>query len=416
MRLALDIALAHLTGRPRQSAAAISGIALGAALFVVIAGLLEGFQHYFVAKMVDVAPHIVVKDEQRRPPPQPIFLADASALAVLHGVRPREFVRGIKNVGATLAWLESQPGLTATPVMHVPAFLRYGAMLDAVTLIGIDAASYGRVIALDPDLQSGRLRDLEAVANGVIVGEGIARRLGVARGADVSARSASGIETTLRVVGVFRTGIAHLDDSEGYVPIRRAEALDGRANVVNQIRIRLDAVDRAVEVARRIEQVSGFRSEPWQETHGNVLALFSVFNVVAFTALSALFAVSGAGVYSIVSTVVLEKARDIAILRALGFRPAFVEVMFLAQGVAMGVVGAGLGCAIGLVASEALSAIPLDLHGPVVRTENLLVFDWSGYYAIAAAAAIATACLGALLPARRAARLDPVVVLRGAEG
>ena len=414
--LFIEIALAHLAERPRQTLSAVAGIALGAAFFIGIAALLRGFQHDFVAKLIDVAPHVVVKDEYRVPAAQPLERVAGRGLAVVAGVRPRPPARGIKNVAQTMADIAAEPAAFAAPVMRAPVVLRYGTVAEPVTLFGIEPDLHRRVSSLDRDLRVGALADLSAVADGVILGEGVARRLGAGARDTIRAQGAAGGEVGLKVVGIFRTGVPQLDETQGYVLLSRAQTLEARPNVVNQIHVRLDDNARAIALARRLEADHGFRAEPWQETHGSVLDLFGILNGVTFTALGGLFMMSGTAVYNIVSTITMEKVRDIAILRSLGFPARFVAAMFLVEGLALGLLGALAGCLLGHAAVSLLGRVPVEIHGPIIQSNHFLLFDWAGHYAIAAAAAVATAGLGALLPARRAAGTDPLVVLRGAVG
>ncbi|MCC7275238.1 MAG: metal-dependent hydrolase, partial [Alphaproteobacteria bacterium] len=392
------------------------GIALGAGFFIAIAALLQGFQHDFVAKLIDVAPHVLVKDEYRTPAAQPLEREGAEGLAVVAGVRPRPPARGIKNFAETLAALADEPGAYAAPVMRAPVILRYGTTSEPVTLLGIEPDLHRRVSNLDRDLAFGSLADLAATADGLILGEGVARRLAAGPRDAVMVRGTAGNEIALKVVGIFHTGVPQLDESQGYVLLKRAQTLEGRPNVVNQIHVRLDDNARAIALAERLERDHGFRAEPWQETHSSVLGLFGILNAVTFTALGGLFMMSGTAVYNMVSTVTMEKVRDIAILRSLGFPARFVIAIFLVEGLILGMLGAELGCLLGHGAVSLLAEVPVEIHGPIIQSNRFLLYDWIGHYGIAATAAVGTACLGALLPARRAARADPLVVLRGAVG
>lgn len=416
MPLLIEIAAAHLAERPRQTLSAVAGIALGAGFFIGIAALLRGFQHDFVAKLIDVAPHVIVKDEPRTAAAQPLERVVTEGLAAVAGVRPRLPVRGIKNVGAILDDLGDEPAASAAPVMRAPVVLRYGTVAEPATLFGIEPDLHRRVSNLDRDLRVGALADLDIVRDGVILGEGLARRLGVAMRDTVGAQGASQDRIGLKVIGIFRTGVPQLDETQGFVLLRRAQTLEAKPNVVNQLHVRLDDHDRSIDLARRLERDHGFRAEPWQETHGSVLDLFGLLNGVTFTALGGLFLMSGTAVYNIVSTITMEKVRDIAILRSLGFPARFVTGMFLVEGLILGLSGAIFGCLLGHGAVALLGRVPVEIQGPIIQSNRFLLFDWIGHYGIAAAAAVATACLGALLPARRAAATDPLVVLRGAAG
>src|SRR6187401_2215702 len=127
MRLILELARGMLRRRRRQTIVSVSGVALGVAFFIAIAALMRGFQTYFVSQIIDVAPHITIKDETRTPPAQPAEIALASGAVQVHGVKPRDTIRGIRSAGDKLAILEAMEGVAAAPVLQGQALLRFGS-------------------------------------------------------------------------------------------------------------------------------------------------------------------------------------------------------------------------------------------------------------------------------------------------
>jgi lipoprotein-releasing system permease protein len=132
-----------------------------------------------------------------------------------------------------------------------------------------------------------------------------------------------------------------------------------------------------------------------------------------YSVTGAILLVASFGIYNIISTVVYEKTRDIAILKSLGFTEGDIQRLFLAQGMVAGLLGAVAGCLLGALMIEALAQVRFGLDTPAGNDRFILARDWR-VYAAASLFAIAAGGLAAWIPARRAARLDPVQVIRGA--
>ncbi|WP_372623180.1 ABC transporter permease [Falsiroseomonas sp.] len=413
MNLILELARGMLRRRRRQTLVSVSGVALGVAFFIAIAALMRGFQTYFVSQIIDVAPHITVKDEARIPPAQAAEMDLTRGAVQVHGVKPRDRVRGIRAAGDKLAMLEAMEGVAAAPVLQGQALLRYGSRDVSAVITGIDPARHGRVSNIEKDMVAGRLEDLRSTANGIIIGEGLAHKLGVQFGDTVVAVSPQGVVLPMKVVGLFRTGIQTVDQSHGFALLKVNQVLQNRPNVVNQILVRLADVTRAEPLARQIEARFGDRSESWEEQNQNILTVFVIQNAIMYSVTGAILLVAAFGIYNIISTVVFEKTRDIAILKSLGFTERDIQLLFLVQGMIAGLLGAIAGCLLGALMVEALAQVRFDVSTPSGNDRFILARDWRVYLA-ASIFAVLAAGIAAVIPARRASRLDPVQVVRGA--
>lgn len=413
MNLLIEIALGHLRTRRRQTLVSLTGVALGVGFFVAVAAMMQGFQSYFVAKVIDVSPHILVKDEVRVPPVQPVEAAYPHGAVRLLGLKPEEELRGIKNGLARVAELDRLEGVAAAPVLSGQVILRYGSRDVSAQILGIEPDGQRRVSNLERDMTAGELDDLFATANGIVLGAGLAERLGAERGDSITALSTAGVVMNMKVVGLYETGITEMDNAQSYALLKKVQVLEDRPNVVDQIRLRLADVDRAESLARRIEQRVGYRTESWQEQNQNVLGLFVVQNAIMYSTTGAILVVAAFGIFNIVSTVVLEKVRDIAILKSLGFDSRDVERVFVMEGLLVGLAGMLVGWGLGWLLIELLATVRFDIEG-FVKSEGFKLNRSFLNYALAGAAAVAAATLAAWLPARKAARVDPVEIVRGA--
>ncbi|WP_235951936.1 ABC transporter permease [Falsiroseomonas algicola] len=409
----IDIARGMLARRRRQTLVSVSGVALGVAFFIAIVALMRGFQTYFVDQIIDVAPHITIKDETRIPAPQAAELAHPDAAVAIRGVKPRDRIRGIRAAGDKVAMLEAMEGVAAAPVLQGQALMRYGSRDVSAVVTGIEPARHARVSNIEKDMIAGRLDDLRRTANGIIIGVGLAERLGIGMGDTLTVISPQGVVLSMQVAGLFRTGIQTVDQGNAFALLKVNQVLQDRPNVVNQILVRLADVTQAEPMARLIESRFGDRTESWEEQSANVLTVFVIQNAITYSVTGAILLVAAFGIYNIISTVVFEKTRDIAILKSLGFTEGDIQVLFLVQGLVAGFLGAVVGCVLGALMIEALAQIRFATSTPSGANSFILDRNWR-IYAAASFFALMAAGIASVIPARRASRLDPVQVVRGA--
>lgn len=412
MRLELEIALSHLLYRRRQSLVSVLGTAMGVGFFIAISSLMLGFQLDFVARVIDVQPHIVIKDEFRRPAPQPAEILFQGGAVSMRGMKPREEVRGLRGARAIMATLEAIEGVRASPVMSGQALIRYGGKDVSASVIGIDPTRERRVTNIDEDITEGSLDGLYTAANGIILGEGVARKAGVGLGDLVSVVSPEGVVLKMTVVGLFASGITQMDDTETYTLLKKAQILQDRPNVVNRIRIRLDDVEKSRDLSRKIEERFGYRTESWEEASSNVLGIFVIQRGIMFSTVGAILIVASFGIFNVISTVVFEKTRDIGILKSMGFGQSDIRRIFMLEGLMMGILGTLVGWALGYSLVQFLGSLEFKMTG-FVKNEGFVMFISPLPYLAAGLFAILTATFAAWLPARRASLLKPVDIVRG---
>ena len=208
------------------------------------------------------------------------------------------------------------------------------------------------------------------------------------------------------------TGITPVDYSRGYMLLSDAQTLLNKKNIINEIVIRTEDYTQAEQYAVQIEAVSGYRTESWQESNANFLKIFKIQDLITYIITGALLLVAAFGVLNILIMAVLERVNDIAILKSIGYSRADITLIYLFQGMVIGVIGASLGLVCGKLTIEGLRKIPITVEG-LVRAEGLLMSEHVSSYYTAFFAAVAVVMIAAVYPARRAATYDPVEVIRG---
>lgn len=195
--------------------------------------------------------------------------------------------------------------------------------------------------------------------------------------------------------------------------LKRAQALLGRENRVNRFILQVRDPYTARDTALAVEAGTGYKSVSWIEASEDFLSLLLVRNLIMYSVVSAILLVASFGIYNTISTIVMEKTRDIAIMKSMGFRAADIRRIFLLEGLIVGATGSALGCALGMVLMRVLLVVEIKPPG-VAEIVHLPLFWGIDQFLLACAFAMVSCVTASYLPARRAGRVHPVDILRGA--
>ena len=407
------IALRHLLARRRQSLVSLSGIVLGVAFFLAVSSLMQGSENDFISRLVDNSPHISIADEFRSPRLQPVEQFYAGAVEIRR-VKPLTETRGIRGYAQILAGLRAQPGLRASPVLIGQAIVSFAGKDIAVTLNGMIPAEIGDVTTIRKYIVAGSVDELIANPDGIILGDALARKLSVTLGENVTITAPAGAVHTFKTLGLFHTGRANYDETQTFTDLKRVQALLRRVNRANSIILKLDDPRQAQVSAAEIEQRFGYKSLSWQEANEDLMSTLETRNIIMYTVVSAVLVVAAFGIYNVISTVVLEKRRDIAILKSVGFRASDIQRIFVIQGILLGLAGSILGLPLGAALMLGLTQVRLKFPGSSDPVPLPIDWNWR-QFAIACGFALAAALCAGLLPARKGASVQPVDILRGAQ-
>lgn len=393
-----NIALKFLRESRSQTALILVGIAVGVSVIVFITALISGLQDNIINRTLGTQAHIKVQapDEANR------ILPAASGVTqlVLEDKRAQR-LRSINNWQQVVTQLDGLADVTAvSPVLSGPAFARRGVALESVALVGIDVVRYQKIIPIAKDIVAGKFR---VGAGDAVIGKLLADDLGLRVGDKLRLDAGRDAVTVVNVAGIFELGVRELDSRYVYLDLKQTQALLGLPGGVTVIDVTVRDIFAADVVAARIGRLTGLKSESWMETNAQLMNALtsqslSTNMISVFVALSVAF-----GIASVLSVSVVQRTREIGILRAMGTTQGQMLGVFLIQGALFGLAGSAIGSAAGYALVWSFNSFGPGLFYIPVS---------AGLVPIAMAIATVTGVVSAAIPARRAARLDPVVAIR----
>ncbi|WP_349261264.1 ABC transporter permease [Povalibacter sp.] len=392
------IALRLLREGRIQSVLIAVGIAVGVAVIVFITALIGGLQANTVERTLGTQAHVRVEppEEINRTAPAP-----AGSVHMVMEDRRAQRLRSINNWQQVLAALDALPDVTAvSPVISGPGFARRAEARESVALLGIDVPRYLKIVPVDRDIQAGEFR---VGAGDAVIGRTLAGNLGVRVGDKIRLDAGEGSGVVVNVAGIFELGVRELDERYAYIDLKQAQSLLGLPGGVTLIDLKVEEIFSADRVARRIARLTGLKAQSWMETNSQLLNALSAQSLSTgmisfFVAVSVAF-----GIASVLSVSVVQHTREIGILRAMGAtRPKMLRV-FLLQGAVFGLIGSLAGSALGYGLVWSFNAFGPRLFTVPVSMPLILS---------AVTLATVTGVIAAAVPARRAARLDPVAAIR----
>jgi lipoprotein-releasing system permease protein len=278
-------------------------------------------------------------------------------------------------------------------------------------LYGIDTNLHFQVSDLDEQITLGSIESFHQNPYGVLVGSRIAARLNIMPNDTLLIR-VRGKAMRYRVSAIFETGVEDVDNRWLYMHLSAARSLLQRPSGASFIQVNLDDPSKAPEFAQRLSPVISHSVKSWQEREQTWLQVFTALRVSSALTVSTIILISGLGMFNTLVMIIIDKTREIAILRSMGYTREDITQIFMLQGGLVLTFGIILGWGFAAVSTYALSKLPIRIRG-IFSTDSFIV-NWDiNHYLWAAFIAAAVVAVASYFPARRAARLEPGAVIRG---
>ena len=412
MRFEARLAWRHLVSGGGQTWLTICAVAIAVTVIIFIQTLITGVQKRFVGDLVGPLPHVTVKMPD--PLPAPLSAVEKTPAGTIltsdvqKQVQQRTDIENWKQLEVQLAQF---PGVkTVTSAVRGSGFLFRGAKRFPVTVSGADPLKQEKISPVQKDLLAGRWLDLGP--GEVVIGVRLAEEAGVGLGEPVRIQSAQGVTESYKVVGIVYSGNNATDLGQAFLTLRAAQSLFRTGQNVSSLLVKLDDPFQADAVAEQMQKTLPYKVDSWMKDSAFILNAIRSQNqsrdmICAFVLLASAFAIA-----SVLIVSVIQKKKQIGILKSMGARDRQILTVFTLEGLGVAVGGSVVGCVWAFFLLKALEGIPQAARfGKVDKLFNI-VYEPTIFGGAALAAIVAT-LIAAILPARQAAKLSPVEVIRG---
>ncbi len=374
------------------------GVAVGVAVIVFISALIQGLQSNIVERTLGTQAHIrlLSPDEVNH-----IVPPAAGTLQLLLEDQRAQRLRSINNWQQITGTLDHLPVLTAvSPVVSGPAFVQRGDAIQSVALVGINLERYQQIIPLKQYMVSGELR---VSADNVLIGRQLAKDLGVQVGSKLRLDTGQQKNAVVNISGIFELGVRELDARYVYLDLKQAQSLLNLPGGVTVIDLTIQDIFQAEQIASQVGRLAGLKAESWIETNAQLMNAITAQSlstnmIIVFVGISVAF-----GIASVMSVSVVQRTREIGILRATGATQTQILRVFLFQGAIFGLLGSMLGSVVSYCLIWGFNQFGPGLFYISISINLILS---------ALFLATLTGVLAAAIPSRRAAALDPVEAIR----
>jgi lipoprotein-releasing system permease protein len=415
------IAFVHLRERKRQTLLTALGVAVGSAMLVTTISVSRGSSSNVIAKVIDTAPHVLISAERLVPlvPDNIVFPFGGRVSMVTKNINldEQEVIKNYSQVVQSIRPVEELRSIS--PFVLSKLIARNKTRFTPCVARGIIPHLEANIAGLKKNLiEKNAIEELAATPNGILVGDLLAKKLDVSYRGRIVLVTKKSEEFPVTVVGRFSSGFNAKDEREAYINLSLAQRMEGIAsNSVTGIGLRTAHVESARQTASQVEALSGYKSESWDETNRNIIEFYNRNALITLVLVGFVFVVAGLGVSSVMTTVILQKVKDIAIMRSMGMPGRNITSIFMLEGLMIGILGVLVGSPLGHLICHLVASIRFEAStAGVLKSDRINIIELPDAHLIVIVFGILIAVLSSWSPARKATRYVPVSILRGEVG
>ena len=415
-RIILDIALKHLISRKKQTIVASLGVTFGIGTFIILVSFMTGLNGLLDGLILNRTPHIRIYNEIKPTEKQPADLYSKvdNAINVIKSIKPKQSQPRIYNATPLIKHLRNDGRVKGvSPQAQAQVFYIAGSIELNGSVSGIEVMEEVRLFNFDDYIVRGNTEDLARNKNSILLGAGIAKKMSLDVGDRIQISTVKGGIFSLKIVGIFQSGLAEVDNIQSYVNLKTAQRLLGEGeNYISDINVKLWDMNNAVSMSKQIVEQFDLNALDINTANAQFETGTSIRNIITYAVSITLLLVAGFGIYNILNMMIYEKMNDIAILKATGFSGKDVQYIFISQAMIIGLMGAALGLIIGFGISVLISVTPFETEAlPTIKT--FPVNFNPEFYVIGVIFALVSTFLAGFLPSMKAKKIDPVEIIRG---
>ncbi|HEX7485318.1 MAG TPA: ABC transporter permease [Vicinamibacterales bacterium] len=398
------VAIRYLREGRVQSLLILAGMAVGVGVIVFLSALISGLQVSLIDRTLGTQAHIVL----RRPDemPRPLLERDGPVDVTSHVERPAQRLRSILQWQQMIDSVERVPGVLAlTPTVTGAAFARQGSANRAVLVRGVEPAGFARIIDVSSKVIAGRF---DVAGTDAVIGSELANAFGLTVGDKLRLSAADDRSDVFTIRGIFDIGNKDANERWVFVSLRSAQTLLDLVGGVSTIEVKVADIFSAESIAGQLSARTGLEADSWMKTNTQLLVGLRSQNSSSYMIQVFVIIAVALGIASVLVVSVVQKSREIGILKAIGTPTRRIIRIFLIEGALVGLAGSVLGVALGAVLALFFSRLATNPDGSATFPVDLNL----ALFLRASIIATVTGVAAAVAPAHRAARLNPVDVIR----
>lgn len=405
------IAGVHLRSKPKQTIVALLGVTFGISMYVFMISFVTGVNDTTNTLAFTSFAHVRIFNDG---PKDNTNLVEKSykkdVLINLRNAKVIKYTTGIRNTAEITSLLEKQPEIIGvTPQVNVSVFFRNGGNKINGMLSGVDVDNEDRLFDIGNYMVSGQWSDLKSQPDGIMLGIKLARSLRLEIGDHVNILTSDGITKNLKVIGIFKTNMGGVDGTKAYLNINSTrQILAKNQDYVTDLQVMIHDYKITTPLVKRLAPVIAYKVESWQSSNQQMDAQSRLYDMVAKAVSFTILLVAGFGIYNIMNMTINEKIKEIAILKAMGYSGQDVTTIFLAQAMAIGVIGGIIGMGLGFGLASLVNSIPFKMGA----LDHLPMAYHPKDYLMAFVFGLVTTFVAGYMPARKASKIDPVEIIR----
>jgi lipoprotein-releasing system permease protein len=407
------LAIRHLISRKKQTFLIFLGIVLGTMVYITIAGMQFGFQDFIVEQLVENDAHIKISAHEEVITPdsmKDVFYPQMNGLVQWH-VSPFG-KRNEAHIVYPQGWfekLQNDPDVFAySEQLSTQVIVTKGSIKLTASLLGVNPEKQMRTTIIRNYITDGKFETLGTSGNRIAIGSGLLQKLGAQLNDTVYLTGGTQAAKPFKITCIFHLGVHEVDDNMIFGALRDVQNLNGTPGRISQIAVKLHDVKEASQIANSWQQISRDKVLSWDKASANFLQVFKIQDIFRIFITAGIFVIVSFGIYNVLSIIVTQKRREIAILQALGYEPKDILKLFSTQGVILGAAGAIAGVLVGYLMCVYLKNLDISMMGK----KGLTISFRPSIYFSAFSMSCASSILSSILPAFRASRYTPIDIIR----
>jgi len=415
-KLLINIAKSLLLARWKQTLVAAVGVTFSITMFITLLSFMTGLNDLLDGLILNRTAHIRIYNEIKPNANQPInsIKGFKNAHNFISSIKSDANRQAIYNSNKIIETIKKDVRvLGLSPKLTAQVFFNDGSIDITGSIFGINSTEESKLFHFDEYVVTGYPADLNKINNSIILGKGLADKLLVVIGDVVQITTSKGDRFQLKVIGTFQSGIKEFDNIQSYASLITVQKiLSVPKDYLTSIQVKLKDISLAPKMSKEYEQLFQTDAEDIQTANAQFETGSSIRTLISYSVGITLLIVAGFGIYNILNMMIFEKMDSIAILKATGFSGKDVKRIFIYIALSIGLFGGMLGLFFGFSLSAMIDQIPFNTASlPTIKTYPINYNP--KFYIIGIVFSLITTYLAGWFPARKASKIDPVVIIRG---